>query len=326
MISITECQLLSKNKSLSIEHLGYLKSGGHALRLLNFFNTQSVTSFFFSHARIAFYTRMSISSVKRALKELKWLGLIQWRRRYNKTCIYILHLSTEFKQKFTTYMRTFFALSLSFVISKDRLLASDLLIKNKEFNFILNPNPERVSQRPGIGEKEKDIHKNKEHPVNTQVRDEYIAQINKQLPLSTHGLIKLRQFPWQALKFGFERIKYCKAGDNPFLCLLSFCAKFCAKYKELPINREFYNQERIRLGIDVLDDNFLDLEKLAALQSVSTLKQERTISKPQSNMPGIRTEKMLNEDSRLQELRQYQDQLASKKELSWFEQCVLQIV
>lgn len=313
-----------------MEFLGHLKPNGHALRLLNFFNSQSVTSFFFSHARIAFYTRMSTSSVQRALDELKKLGLIQWRRRYHKTCIYTLNhtaTSSRFRHYVATAVRTFFALSLSLIASKERLPASDRLIKNKVVSFIYNPNPERVSLSQGVGKKEKDIHKNKGVPMNTQVRDDYIAQINKQLPLSAHGLIKLRQFPWQALKFGFERIKFCKEGNQPFLCLLSFCAKFCAKHSELPIDRESYNQEKIRLKIDILDDNFVDLDKLASLQRAATLKQERLMSRPEAYVAWHRTEKILTDQERIDSLRQAQEQLANKKEeLDWYGRFVLQMV
>lgn len=329
----TECQLSNKNNYLSIELLRYLKSNGHALRLLNFFNTQSVTSFFFSHARIAFYTRMSISSVKRALKELKRFGLIQWRRRYNKTCIYILHLSIEFKQKFSAYMKTFFAISLSFVISKERLPASDLLIKNNDFNLMVNHVVTRVNgtevvslDHHTIKKREKELQNRKDHGMNVHLRNDLISQLNKILPLTTHGLIKLRQYPYQAIKFALRQKNFIVKSKDPGTYLLSVCERFC-KENRLSVIRSDYDRERYKLGIDKDDQQFIDLIKLADLKRTETLKREEPISRPEAYVAWRPTEKILTDQERIDSLRQAQEQLANKKEeLDWYGRFVLQMV
>jgi hypothetical protein len=225
--------------------------------------SKNLPSVFYSHQRMAFVSGMSVSTVRRSLQELKENGFISWRKKwgYNQTNRYQIspeYLGTVAGHNLQSIFRIMFAISLTFVLSKERSIENERLLNIRSCYYKckvgkrLYTDPAKSSDPPVItltfSKKERE--KSKISMIDVKDRREIIEKISEKYPLTLRGKIKLSIYHRHVLRYLLQKVEYVLTKDSPFRMLLWLAEEYC-KAHVLPINRDIYSLECQSIGLPI---------------------------------------------------------------------------
>lgn len=276
MIFSTISQDLYNKKVPSLADYDIKNLPDFSIRVLRILIQKQISSakVFYSHETMALLARCSVSSVRRALYLLRSQGLLQWQQRLNKSCLYFVNRVLliksnlqQLEQFFTTYFRCILpqplrspkkspesSLPENEQLSKFKgifsMIISHLSNRVKEVNPD-DPFGDRTKEPPVLKKTEQRQESDSDYPL----RDTIIGLVEKSLPLTEHGKLKLRQYPSSALQTAKKDINIALKRENPFIHLLWICEQHC-KENGLYVERSRYNQQCYKKGINTQDNNF----------------------------------------------------------------------
>lgn len=230
----------------------------------------------FSLPTMARLLGVSSRTIQRCLKELYKHNLIfHVKRSYTSSRYYIKGhlLEPSMKEKILCYLRVSFFVCFSFLLSRTPLSGNVHVsnILNEDNRLVVNTVIGRsMVMTPHFLPKKEINGGNKTisylpdldtlHHEAQMVKKKLITRLDKAIPLSKHGVIKLQSFPIEALQEGLKVTEWCKGKEDPINALAAYLIKFCRE-RNFTIKRQEYDQRRHRLGISP-DDDLVDRHRL----------------------------------------------------------------
>lgn len=226
----------------------------------------------FSYQSIADYVGCSVMTVRRALSKLRSLGILQWKQRFNSSSIYYINprvFIRDYYDKLRQSLHSFFKyfISIRELLSRSHVQEhSEHLSKIKGINSMeyIDTMEVRAGENDPFGDRATTISEKKRILDRTE-RNTYLDHIEKDIPLTIHGKIKLLQYPSPCLKHATSIMKIALNKYDPFIYLLSVCENFC-KENNLEVNFALYRIEKASLGISSTDNDFIDMKRFNELK------------------------------------------------------------
>lgn len=131
-----------------------------------------------------------------------------------------------------------------------------------------------LSKKESISRKEEKASKT----VISELRLKEIMEIDHILPLTTHGIVKLSVYSAVALQYAQKQTQMALTKYDPFGYLANLCHEFDTKNNNV-MDWEAYHLRREAFGIAKEDTNFIDQERLSAIEAAQESREKKTYTK-----------------------------------------------
>ena len=211
---------------------------------------QNYEKVYISHETIAARVGCSLSTVKRAVRRFKELGVLDSIYRHMDTCEYSMNeffFTKETRKKLSSVFRYFVPLALSLLALGSNEL--QLKLKDKDFinNEVVTVSNDARSQVVNDVELTLFCKNLRKKRMNAETSDK-IREIMKRMPMTTHGMLRLSVYPPKVLHYAMAALDKALANDDPFVYFLRVCDYFCTQNR-IQQDHVFYKSSQKALGI-----------------------------------------------------------------------------